>query len=110
MSAVSSKAMSDAPHKSDDSKPGLLIAFLFALAPTYVGIVLLVSGAIDGTMLALLPIAAIAYLAMLGYTFARHAPGKGYSVFTFVIYGGLANVAAWFAAVFLLVFVMYMGH
>jgi hypothetical protein len=91
-------------------KPGLLFAFPFALAPTCVGVVLLVSGAIDGKMLVILPIASVAYLAVLGYTFAAVAPGKGFSVFTFVVYGGLANLGAWVAAVFLLVLAMHMGN
>jgi hypothetical protein len=95
--------------RDDSKKPERLIALLLALAPTFVGVVLLVSGAIDGKMLVLLPIASIAYLAVLGYTFAANAPGKGYCVFTFVVYGGLANVVDWFAALFLLVLVMHTG-
>jgi hypothetical protein len=94
---------------SNDSKPGRLTPFLLALAPTCVGVKLLISGAIDGRMLVLLPIASVAYLAVLGYTFNANAPGKGYTVSNFVLYGGLANIVAWFAALVLLLLVMHMG-
>jgi len=86
------------------------LTIVLALAPTVVGLIMLISGAIDGKMLVLLPIASLAYLAVLGYTYVTNVPGTQFSVPSFVIAFALLNVGTWFAGCFLLMMSMHMGN
>jgi hypothetical protein len=95
---------------SEDFRIGLGSTVLLALAPTVVSLITLISGAIDGKMLVLLPIASLAYLAVLGYTYVKHVPGTLFSVPSFVIAFTLLNIGAWFAGCFLLIMSTRLGN
>ena len=87
----------------------LAITILLALAPTAVSFHLLLSGAIDAKMLVLLPLASLAYLTVLGYTYVSPSPSTGASVIGFVAKFALANIGLWLACLLLLVLNMRMG-
>jgi hypothetical protein len=85
------------------------IVILLALAPSVVSFKLLIAGAIDGTMLVMLPIASLAYLAVLGFTYVTSVSGTGFTVLSFVAKFALLNVGIWCAGIVLLLMNMRMG-